>query len=291
MQKPPQTEKIGQPISWIFWLVVICIVLLWAFSPFLVSKYLDTKSGTQINLSDTFAPLNVLFSGLAFACFAYTVYMQRAELALTREELRLQRVEAAATRVEIQGQREQAERQNLLMATQADQNLFMSLLTQHNELVDRLSVSTSSLSSHISYPLAQFTGRKCFEMLFELFNHRYRTLTKANGKFDKLVATETLEGVDLFENEFCSYFMSLRGLLSFAGSPNLFPNIRYAHIVRDQFSPHELSILFYFTGLTTRTTALKSLLEQYGMLVGIQETLLISCEPHRDLLNSSAFTE
>jgi hypothetical protein len=50
---------------------------------------------------DMFGGLNTLFSGLAFAVIAYSIFQQREELALQREELALQRQEMELTRTEL----------------------------------------------------------------------------------------------------------------------------------------------------------------------------------------------
>jgi uncharacterized membrane protein len=262
--------------------VMFGIVALWVANGVILFNWNPGAQGAggYGTFGDMFGAVNALFSGLAFACLIFATLMQREELKLQRKELQLAREEAAATREEIKGQREGAERQNLLTSRQLAQSLFVELLQQHNLLIDRLRIQSHQLH----------TGRNCFEELHRFFMNKYQAESKHSPNFDQAIATDCLQKLHFFDGEFGSYFRSLRGLLEYASS-DLEPGIKYAHIIRDQLSAHEIVVLFYYWGLTSNTTALKTQIEKFGMLVGIHTQLLVCSENHLGLLDSSAFSE
>jgi len=55
----------------------------------LLARLMDNAFEKSGPFGDSFAPLNTLFAGLAFAALWASLRMQRQELALQREELRL----------------------------------------------------------------------------------------------------------------------------------------------------------------------------------------------------------
>ena len=263
-------------------IVMLVIVALWVANGVILFNWNPGAQGAggYGTFGDMFGAVNALFSGLAFACLIFATLMQREELKLQRKELQLARAEATATREEIKGQREEAERQNLLMSRQIAQSLFVELLQQHNLLIDRLRIQGFQV----------YTARNCFEELCRLFVNAYQAESKHSLNFNKAIATDCLQKLHYFNGEFGSYFRSLRGLLDYISS-DLDPSIKYAHIVRDQFSAHEVVALFYYCGLTSSTVALKTQIEKFGMLVGIQKQLLVCSENHLGLMDASAFSE
>jgi len=76
--------------------VLAAFLLYW----YLVSTGINTAQDRGL-FGDMFGGLNTLFSGLAFAAIAYSIFQQREELALQREELALQRQEMELTRTEL----------------------------------------------------------------------------------------------------------------------------------------------------------------------------------------------
>lgn len=83
-------EEERETSGWTLAVIICSVLVIWAASGWLVSS---TKDPGQFG--DMFGAVNALFSGLAFATLIYTVFLQRRELQLQREEL-------AATRIELQ---------------------------------------------------------------------------------------------------------------------------------------------------------------------------------------------
>lgn len=97
-------------------IIVAGVIGLWVISPILITRYLQQwqERGT---FGDMFGAVNALFSGLALAGVAYTIYLQLKEIRLQREDLdatlkELQRSAEAQVKAE-QALREQLEAQNL----------------------------------------------------------------------------------------------------------------------------------------------------------------------------------
>ncbi len=67
------------------WLLVSVIVL-WLVAPVLLFRFLGPMEARG-QFGDMFGSINALFSALAFAVLIYTMWLQRAELALQRQEL------------------------------------------------------------------------------------------------------------------------------------------------------------------------------------------------------------
>jgi hypothetical protein len=76
---------------------------------------------------DKFGSINALFSGLAFAGIIFTIFLQKRELALQREELEETRKEFI--------------QQNETLKKQRFENTFFQLLRLHNDIVDKLKIT------------------------------------------------------------------------------------------------------------------------------------------------------
>ena len=81
-------------------LLLLLIFFFWIFADRVVGWCL-LQSGAQASVAEIYGAVNALFTGLAFAGFLFTVYLQRRELEIQRQELRLQRKELKMTREEL----------------------------------------------------------------------------------------------------------------------------------------------------------------------------------------------
>jgi len=87
--------------------LAIGVILIWAGTWWGVFQLIppgESDWAKRGQFGDLFGSVNALFSGLAFVSLIYTIYLQRLELALQREELSLQRIEMAASREELAAQ-------------------------------------------------------------------------------------------------------------------------------------------------------------------------------------------
>jgi hypothetical protein len=266
---------------WLFWLVVGVICLMWALSPYLVENFFAVDSVSPLNVSDVFAPVNALFSGLAFACFAYTVYMQRIELGLTREELRLQREETAATRLEIQGQKEQAILQNSTLSRQAFENTFFQLLTQHAGILSEMTVSEMGTLKK---------GRQCFIVGFERLVQNYNNIQSSNQiPIENLLKTTCENMKPAHQQQFGHYMRSLHALYEFVDNGDINNKVLYANFISSQLSSPELSILMYTIIFDKNYSRLKALVEKYGILKELTQFDVVERSVYLTMFEPSAF--
>lgn len=110
-------------INWrlLFALIIALIIVgsLWYWN---YQGFIDDNGKSNGAFGDKFGVVNSLFSGLAFAGIIITIYMQKHELELQRQELK-------ETRNVFEGQ-------NSLMTTQQNDSTFFNLLENHRQLVD-----------------------------------------------------------------------------------------------------------------------------------------------------------
>lgn len=100
---------------------------------------------------DSYGALNTIYSGLAFATLVVTLWMQREELALQSEQLRLQVSELESTRGVLQEQQAEMAAQRDLLAQQLETAKLRDrvatlhgLLASHAQLRDELRRASSS---------------------------------------------------------------------------------------------------------------------------------------------------
>ncbi|MEL6560272.1 MAG: putative phage abortive infection protein [Bacteroidota bacterium] len=113
-------------------LLFVLVVLLWYFSWQFIDKSIistdDTLTDTETKglFGDKFGAVNALFSALAFAGIIFTIFLQKRELKLQREELEETRGEFI--------------KQNETLKKQRFENTFFQLLSLHNDIVDKLRI-------------------------------------------------------------------------------------------------------------------------------------------------------
>lgn len=108
------------------------VIVLWLLSWYFIDNYIFTDNDTDSNLisrgvfGDKFGAINALFSGLAFAGIIFTIFLQKRELSLQREE--------------IEETRKEFIQQNETLKKQRFENTFFQLLRLHNDIVDKLKI-------------------------------------------------------------------------------------------------------------------------------------------------------
>lgn len=110
----------------------IAVFLLWLLSWYFIDHFIisdNTNESNQLSrgvFGDKFGAINALFSGLAFAGIIFTIFLQKRELTLQREELEETRKEFI--------------QQNETLKKQRFENTFFQLLRLHNDIVDKLKI-------------------------------------------------------------------------------------------------------------------------------------------------------
>ena len=234
-----------RPIGWLpFVLLAVFVVLMWWFTPVIVIWMHGDQDFTKLGaFGDAFGAINALFSGLAFVGLFYAILLQRAELEAQRQEL-------AETREVLKSQKQEAETQNNTLARQTFENMFFQLLRQHSELIGTLSGQRNGQLQ---------LGRWHFEETFHNLLRGYQT--KANNALGSMkLIEEVLQDMNLaLEQGTGHYFRSLCGILRYADQSNLPNKETYVHLVRDQLSAFEVSVLFYRCAKSPQYAELKSL--------------------------------
>ena len=89
----PSNQVSSEPIR--PFIIGLCVIAFLVIVYGLALLWLGVSWEQRGQFGDMFGALNTLFSGLAFAALAYTLHLQRTELALQRQELAQTRAELA----------------------------------------------------------------------------------------------------------------------------------------------------------------------------------------------------
>lgn len=108
----------------------VVVLGLWLLSWYLIDRFIVSSLPSTTNevirgvFGDKFGAINALFSGLAFAGIIFTIFLQKRELTLQREEL--------------EDTRKEFIQQNDTLKKQRFENTFFQLLSLHGDIVDKL---------------------------------------------------------------------------------------------------------------------------------------------------------
>ena len=193
---------------------------------------------------DMFGAANALFSGLAFAGVAYAIMLQRAEVAIAREELLSSRA--------IQKEQERLTQiQQDTLNRQMFEGTFFKLLELFVHLVQDLDIRTPE--SRV------IKGADVFEEIL-------REVMAREGEAAPL--TLYSEIALRYKPDLGHYFRTLVNMLKFVDNAAISENadVRlYTNLIRAQITDPEATILA-LQGLTPRGANLKPLLEDYALL-------------------------
>ncbi len=241
-------------------IVLIIVVLVGAYYliPYIVKDGLPSSLGL---FGDQFGAVNALFSGLAFAGLIYTILLQKEELKAQREELRY-------TRDEIEGQKLELRQQNETLTLQRFETSFFNMLSQHNEMVSRLSVMLGGKDYLGKWVISEFS--RLFHMRLNDYyvqlpqeERQMRVAQRANDVFLEIIRNE------IKNTGF--YFRSLSKIFSFLDEMNFSWNEKnkYAEVVLSQLNDQEVELMFLY-GLTTEGQRFKGVIEKLSLLRDIR---------------------
>ncbi|MHA7899465.1 MAG: putative phage abortive infection protein [Henriciella sp.] len=195
---------------------------------------------------DSFGISNSLFSGLALAGVIYAIILQRAEIGLTRQELR-------RTKDILDQQSKSLKLQNEETKKQIFENTFFQLLRVFSDLTEGLDLAVDSQTTA--------TGKDVF-MAFE------RRLTRIDRQTRKTGATpdhkETYRQLyRQAQNDLGHYFRMLYTILKSVDESSVDNKKFYTNIIRAQLSNAELHMILYNGVSDHGKERLKPLLETY----------------------------
>lgn len=265
--------------------LVITVLVIWAVSARLVWLSFDSAA-ERGQFGDMFGSVNALFSGLAFLVLILSMWLQRDELNLQRQEL-------AETRAVMEEQKKEFSLQNSLLRLQTFEATFFQWLGLHHKIVESLR-------------LREHENRKVFEHLHSETNGQYqnsmrsrfnqelndfgRAWTEKKG-FDLEIVKQAYYGIySSYRGHLAHYFRNLYNIVRFidqAEGLNADQRRFYTNIVRAQLSSFELALLFY-NGLSEWGSKFKGLMEKYGLFNNLEDDLLFQ-RCHREYYEPGAF--
>lgn len=271
-------------------LSVMIVMVLVLFLSNLCLVFLPYDENERGTFGDQFGAVNALFSGLAFAGLIYTIILQRHDLKLQRRDLHYQRRELELTRKEMEEQTAEFEKQNETLRIQRFENTFFNMLSQFQEVVNNLSITT-----RVNMETIDLAGRDVFPVLFKKATV-YVDIPKGEktrqGFYGMGYAIKNLGLEGYMHSEqptlFDHYFRLLYRILKFVKTSPLITRFEdeyeYTSILRATLSRYEL-VWLYYNGLTYGRNKLKPLIERYAMLKNLRKDLLvdgINCEEYAE---------
>lgn len=245
------------------WTLVIIGILLTA------PAAAKTLSG-EIKLADAGSYLSgvgAVFS-LAGFIFVYVAFLgQRKQFLLQEQQIAQGQYQINTNRLDFESQRAEV--------------TFFQLLQKYHDIVTTLSLTRKD-SLHGLVRVAE--GRGCFEVLYRRFR-------------DQVDDIQDIERVKVQYNLFfefhtaalAHYFGHLHQLLIFLKSTDGGSSMRLSTFLRAQLSSYELLLLFYHALQDTpQCRSLKSLLEEFQMISGLPDGMLLR-QNHRKWYDDSAF--
>ena len=278
--------------------LLVVVLAAWYLSwQFIDNKiFSDSHSLTDIEsrglFGDKFGAVNALFSALALAGIIFTIFLQKRELGLQREELQETRLEFKT--------------QNETLRLQRFENTFFNLLNIHHNIVNGIDYTyyKSKEMSQVGglrnlrneeLEAVTITGRDVFRFKY---NKLLQDLTKDQDNYQSIYKKH----YDLSLTDFGHYFRHLYRMVKLVDKTDFKTlsedwsekeefNIKYSYtsIIRAQLSDFELLWLFYNCLGSNGKDKFKPLIEKYSLLKNVPDTLIADFN-HRALYDPKAYS-
>ena len=157
--KTEKTTKSGHK-AFIYWSAAIIII--WGIYLFLIPYLVPEKTG---EFGDMFGALSLIFSGLAFAGIIYSIYLQKKELGLQRQELEETRKELKRSADAQENSEKELKNQAQLMATAAKINGNVGLINHFHERRKKYTGTEKSRMDELSDVIAKSLGEDLKETI------------------------------------------------------------------------------------------------------------------------------
>lgn len=263
-EKKTTEEESFRPLR----ITALIVVGIWAIAgALLLDSTNDTFLGDRGTFGDMFGAVNALFSGLAFAGIIFTIFLQRRELQLQRDEL-------IRTGDEIAGQRKQLEAQSKTFSKQSFESTFFSLLQRLG------AVSSSPMEGVI---LSFQVIRDCSIRDMKSHGIAPDDLIEAVRKVVSVHIREHQDILDVFHQV-------LLTVLRYVDDSDQENKRFYTDVVRCSLNHSQLFCVFYATALNDdpRHSELRALVEKYGLFKYLSPAHLLSPD-HMRAFASTAF--
>lgn len=309
MSKPDSTSKDKLLLLFVLLTTSVLLWVVFGFAAPALAKLFELEGTTLGQFGDVFGAANALFSSLAFAGLIYTALLQRAELALQREEL-------SETRRVLSAQEAQLGEQNKTFRKQTLENRYFQLLQLQHGIVNAIDIRKGGDVTN--------QGRDCFRVFYREIARNYHT-TKDNTnsptfgfssdafrelKIDSHLRSAHYAALQKERNQQVPTEVVAAYLIMFAERQgdlghyfrNLYHIIRYIHrselpddekqffirLVRAQLSMYELLLLFYNCLGPHGYELFKPLVEQYALLENLDTNYLLDTA-HRGLYSPNSY--
>jgi hypothetical protein len=274
MSKNNEDKLIG------FFILLLLIAIAWLISIYVLNHYFP-KLDERAIFGDSFGTINSLFSGLALGGIIYTIFQQKKELKLQREE--------------ISKTREEFVTQNTTLRLQRFENTFFNLLSLHHQIVNAIDLDFDRVKRNddiavrlmrkTEYEIISLKGRDVFKHKFEILVDRLKSskedINKTYLNFYSTVQTDfghyfrnlyrIIKMVD--ETEFVSLneisyinFIKVSTKEEEYNKINHSYRYKYTSMLRAQLSDYELLWLFYNCLTDNGIEKFKPLIERYCLL-------------------------
>lgn len=263
-------------------ILFISVISLWYFS----WQYIDTSilskepgvSDTEARglFGDKFGAINALFSALAFAGIIFTIFLQKRELKLQREEMEETRGEFI--------------KQNETLIHQKFENTFFQLLKLLNTNIDSIDLR------NIETGIVKNTGRDCFKAIYRYWTKFIKKeIDELSGNKKEINNISTDKALimyskiyNIYKSDLSHYFRTLYHIIKFVDQSDIVNKKQYASILRAQLSSYEQILLFYNCLHSNGREKFKPLIEKYSLLKNIDKDLIIN-KNHLDEYQSNAY--
>lgn len=223
----------------------------------------------------------------------------------------IQKQELSETKIALVASSKALEEQALTQSRQRFEGTFFQLISLHQEIVKSIDLYNSD-NEHST------TGRDCFSVFYKRFKKQFEetavfkikpSLKHSDilvGKFPKLdsfpkeTVLETVSKIETInsaymkfydknQSEIGHYFRSLYNIVKFIHNSDIEDKRLYSNLLRAQLSVNEMTLLFYNCLSTLGREKFKPLIEEYSLLKGIPETMLVNIHYHKKLYAETAF--
>ncbi|TBV26846.1 hypothetical protein DMZ43_07205 [Meridianimaribacter sp. CL38] len=248
----------------------LLVISVWYFSWQYIDKSILSKEDGLSDIEarglfgDKFGAINALFSALAFAGIIFTIFLQKRELKLQREEMKETRGEFI--------------KQNETLIHQKFENTFFQLLKLLNTNIDSIDLRDKRSG------IVKNTGRDCFKEIYKYWINSIKREINKEDNNDKKINNVSIDKAlivfseiyDQFKSDLSHYFRTLYHIIKFIDQSGIDDKKQYISIMRAQLSSYEQTLLFYNCLHSNGSEKFKPLIEKYSLLKNIDKDLIIN---------------
>lgn len=144
--------------------------------------------------------LNPILAFLSFIALLYTIKIQTEELGLSRKELEETKEELKESRIAQQEQSESLKLQNEATKLQMFENTFYNLLSQHNNILEKLNYLDSNIDTQFKEILGDLSSNNK-DLSYENICYKFKIRNKGTMKIYFMTLFQLLKFIDIESKE------------------------------------------------------------------------------------------